>query len=68
MFGFIIYRESCQSPAEMIAVAPAPVLQAAYFCDGLRKVCIEFDHNVDGSEKCADIFDSDTLSLLGDGE
>jgi len=68
MFAFIIYRESCQSPAELIALAPAPVLQVAHFCDGLRKVCIEFDHNVDGSEKCADVFDSDTLSLLGDGE
>jgi hypothetical protein len=68
MFAFIIYRESCQSPAELIAVAPAPVLQTARFCDGLRKVRIEFDHNVDGSEKCADVFDSDTLSLLGDGE
>jgi hypothetical protein len=49
-------------------VAPAPVMQMACFCDGLRKVRIEFDYNVDGSEKCADIFDSDTLSLLGDGE
>jgi hypothetical protein len=63
-----MYRESCQSQAELTAVAPAPILQAAQFCDGLRKVCIEFDNNVDGSEKCADIFDSDTLSLLGNGE
>ncbi|XP_023723547.1 uncharacterized protein LOC111873237 isoform X4 [Cryptotermes secundus] len=62
-----IDRESCPSPVELIAVAPPPVIQLAQFCDGLRKVCIEFDHNVDGSEKCSDIFAPETLALLGDG-
>ncbi|KDR18430.1 hypothetical protein L798_07432 [Zootermopsis nevadensis] len=39
----------------------------AEFYDGLQKVRIVFDHNVDGSEKCSDIFTPETLSLLGDG-
>jgi hypothetical protein len=61
-------RESCPSPVELIAVAPPPVIQLAQFYDGLRKVRIEFDHNVDGSEECSDIFAPETLSLLGDGK
>jgi hypothetical protein len=43
-------------------------MQMAKFYDGVRKVRIEFDHNVDGSEKCSDIFSLETLALLGDGE
>jgi hypothetical protein len=49
-------------------VAPPPVMQLAKFYDGVQKVCIEFDHNVDGSEKCSDIFSLETLSLLGNGK
>lgn len=49
-------------------MAPQPVIKMAQFYDGLRKVRIVFDHNVDGSEKCSDIFAPETLSLLGDGE
>jgi hypothetical protein len=51
-----------------MAVAPPPVIRRAQFYDGLQKVRLEFDHNVDGSEKCSDVFSLQTLALLGDGE
>jgi hypothetical protein len=63
-----LFRESCPSPVELIAVAAPPVMQLATFYDGVRKVRIQFDHNVDGSEKCSDIFTLETLALLGSGK
>ncbi|KAJ4428199.1 hypothetical protein ANN_24214 [Periplaneta americana] len=60
-----IDREGCASPVNLTANALPPVMQLAQFTDDLRKVRIVFDHNVDGSENCADIFTPDTLSLLG---
>lgn len=49
-------------------MAAPPVMQLATFYDGVRKVRIQFDHNVDGSEKCSDIFTLETLALLGSGK
>ncbi|PSN42436.1 hypothetical protein C0J52_15938, partial [Blattella germanica] len=31
------------------------------------QIHIKFDHNVDGSENCKDIFSADTVELLGKG-
>ena len=47
--------------------APSPVIQSAEFADGLQQIHIKFDHNVDGSENCQDIFSPESLELFGKG-